>query len=129
MKTLGNATANTLVRRLVLVCYVLLVIIATLAPLSGDVYEVVSGLDKLVHVVLFGGVAVLLYWNSSNQRIWTAFAITTVFAAAIEVVQDQLWYRSGDLWDLLAGAVGALAGLLIARQIARPKSQDIHSAP
>jgi VanZ family protein len=110
-------TRNLLLRRLVFVAYVVTVLGATLAPLSTDAYEVVSGLDKLVHVVLFGGVAVLLCWNLNSVSPQTArfvLLLTTAFAAFIELVQGQLWYRSGDYWDLLAGALGAALGIYFA---------------
>ena len=78
-----------------------------------------SGLDKLVHVALFGGVAVLFCWNIGSVTAGSAivsFAVTTAFAAVIELVQGMLWYRSGDFWDLLAGAIGALAGISFGKQ-------------
>lgn len=114
MKPSFAAASKPPILRLVLFAYLATVLGATLAPLSGEAYEAVSGLDKLVHVVLFGGVAALLCWNLSTITVRSAaavFAFTTVFAAAIELVQGRLWYRSGDFWDLLAGALGALAGV------------------
>ena len=111
-----------LLRRLVFAAYVATVLGATLAPLSSDAYDVISGLDKLVHVGLFGGVALLLCWNSNSVSMQTAtfvLLLTTAFAAVIELVQGQLWYRSGDYWDLLAGALGALLGICFAWAVAR----------
>lgn len=114
MKPSSTANGNLLLRRLLLAGYAAAVLGATLAPLSSDAYEVVSGLDKLAHVVLFGGVAVLLCWNLdsiSRRKATLVFLSTTAFAAAIELVQGELKYRSGDFWDLLAGALGALLGV------------------
>ena len=126
MKTSSTRSDNLLLRKLVFVGYVATVLGATLAPLSSDAYTVISGLDKLVHVALFGGVAVLLCWNLnavSPQKIWLVMILTTAFAAIIELVQGQLWYRSGDYWDLLAGALGAFLGIGFAWVIARTWSQ------
>ncbi len=107
---------------MVFVAYLATVLGATLAPLSGGAYDVVSGLDKLVHVALFGGVALLLCWNLSSLTLHSAtavFAVTTTFAAVIELVQGRLWYRSGDFWDLFAGALGALIGVGLGWAFAR----------
>ena len=121
MKPSSNSGRNLLLRRLVFLAYVAAVLGATLAPLSSDTYDVVSGLDKLVHVGLFGGVAVLLCWNLNSvspQTMRFVFLLTTAFAAVIELVQGQLRYRSGDFWDLLAGALGAILGVVFARVVA-----------
>ncbi|MFC1639873.1 VanZ family protein [Gemmatimonadota bacterium] len=117
MKLSSLTSGNLAVRKLVFAAYVAAVLGATLAPLSSDAYDVVSGLDKLVHVGLFGGVAVLLCWNLDSVSLQTArfvVLLTTAFAAVIELVQGRLWYRSGDYWDLLAGAVGAVLGICFA---------------
>lgn len=114
MKLLSDSSSKRATRRLVFLAYLSAVLGATLAPLSGNAYDAVSGLDKVVHVVLFGGVAALLCWNLTTVSLRSAtavFIITVALAALIEVVQGTLWYRSGDLWDLLAGALGALFGV------------------
>lgn len=120
------------IRRLALVLYSVAVLVATLAPLSGDVYEFASGLDKLVHLFLFAGIALLLLWNVdsvSRPASATVLAVTAVFAAAIEIVQGLLWYRSGDLWDLVAGCVGALIGVLAATAVAGIQNRPQHRQP
>ena len=122
MKPSSITRRNLLLRRLVFLGYVTTVLGATLAPLSSDAYDVVSGLDKLVHVGLFGGVAVLLCWNLNSVSLQTArfvLLLTTAFAAVIELVQGRLWYRSGDYWDLLAGALGAVLGICFAWVVVR----------
>ncbi len=122
MKPSSINSRNLLRRRLVFLAYVFTVLGATLAPLSGGTYDAVSGLDKLVHVGLFGGVAVLLCWNLDSVSLKTTrfvLLLTTAFAAVIELVQGQLWYRSGDYWDLLAGALGAALGIGFAMAVAR----------
>ena len=127
MKLSSKTGRNLLLRRLVFLAYVAGVLSATLTPLSSDAYDVVSGLDKLVHVGLFGGVAVLLCWNLDSVSLRTTrlvLLITTAFAAAIELVQGRLWYRSGDYWDLLAGALGAVLGLCFAWLVARIYAGD-----
>lgn len=114
MKPLAATSGNHAIRRAVFYAYLVTVLGATLAPLSGGAYAAVSGLDKLVHVTLFAGVAALLCWNLNSLTVRGSafvFFVTTALAAAIELVQGRLWYRSGDFWDLLAGSLGALIGV------------------
>ncbi len=119
-------------RRLALILYSVAVLVATLAPLSGDVYDFASGLDKLAHVFLFAGIALLLLWNAdsvSRAASATVLALTVGFAAAIEIVQGLLWYRSGDLWDLVAGCVGALIGVRAATGLAATQNRSRDKPP
>jgi hypothetical protein len=98
--------------RIVFWCWVAATLVATLAPLPADAYEIAStaGSDKVVHFVLFGGLGALCYLNRWPRAGWLWAAGTSVAAAAlIEVVQLPLAYRSGDVWDLVAGAAGAVA--------------------
>ena len=50
---------------------------ATLAPMSAypvgpDVLISIPGLDKLIHVVLFGGFTILLFWRAGWPARWDA---------------------------------------------------------
>jgi len=107
-------------RRMLLAIYVMALLVITLAPLpaGGEFVETIPGLDKAIHVVLFGGLAFLLYWNAGLRRgqaaVIKAIGLTVAAAALIEVMQSPLPYRSGDAWDFLAGAVGALLGGAVA---------------
>ena len=107
-------------RRSFLAVYVMALLVITLAPLpaGGEYVEAIPGLDKLIHVLLFGGLAFLLRWNAVGQgraRVFIrAFGLTLAAAALIELMQDPLPYRSGDVWDFLAGTVGALIGAALA---------------
>jgi VanZ family protein len=104
-------------RHLLLVLYVAALLGATLTPVPGSVYPP-SGFDKLVHVVLFAGLAFLISWNvrSENYAIGAvvSLVLTVVAAAMIEAVQGVLPFRDADGGDLLAGAVGAGLGIAMA---------------
>ena len=104
-------------RHLLLVLYVAALLAATLTPVPGSVYPP-SGFDKLVHVVLFAGLAFLISWNvrSENYAIGAvvSLVLTVVAAAMIEAVQGVLPFRDADGGDLLAGAVGAGLGIAMA---------------
>jgi hypothetical protein len=82
-------------------------------PSPGDAGVQVPGADKLVHGGLF-----LLLAGTARLRFGRAPVVlgaVLAYAAASEVVQAVLLVRrSGDLWDLLADAVGALVGWWVA---------------
>ena len=108
-------------RRGILAAYLIGLLAITLAPLPSRAFELASGSDKLVHFVLFAGFGVLLYWNMYSSRrptLITVVGLTAVVAALIEVFQTPLPFRSGDVWDLLWGAVGGLVGCTIIHGIA-----------
>ncbi len=98
-------------RRLILAAYTVGLLTVTLAPLPGPVYPP-TGADKLVHLLLFGGLVVLFYGNFKGARRGAALVASVVgsvsLAALVELLQGLLPYRSEDIWDLVAGAVGAL---------------------
>jgi VanZ family protein len=103
--------------RILLAAYVAALFWLTLAPMpmipaSREVVGVIPALDKAIHFVLFGGLALLLFWNLGwNSRFVTTLlpvALALTLAALVELVQDPLPYRSGDFLDFAAGAAGAL---------------------
>lgn len=107
-------------RRAVLGGYLVALLIATLAPLPSTAYELAvgAGLDKLVHLVLFGGLTLVLYWNLvpwGGASALHVAGIPALLAGVIELVQGPLPYRSGDVWDLVWGVVGAVVGYGIVR--------------
>jgi VanZ family protein len=122
-------------RRALLALYAMGLLVITLAPLpaGGEYVEAVPGLDKLIHVVLFGGLAFLLMWNAVREGRARAFikvfGLTVAAAGLIELMQDPLPYRSGDVWDFLAGAVGALIGAAVARAMLGPRPHRPPSTP
>ena len=104
-------------RHLLLALYVAALLAATLTPVPGSVYPP-SGFDKLVHVVLFAGLAFLISWNvrSENYAIGAVESLLLTVAAAvmIEATQGILPFRDADDGDLLAGALGAVLGIAVA---------------
>lgn len=100
--------------------YLAVVFAVTLAPLPSDAAAQLNatGLDKLVHAVLLGGFALLLYWRPGPPLAVGRAALALLAAAAvaglIELAQEPLPYRSGDIRDFWAGIVGALVAMLLA---------------
>jgi VanZ family protein len=78
--------------------------------------------DKIAHVVVFFGLAGVWYWDRRHAGRWTAAWVVVASGATaglVEVVQALLPYRSGDVADFVAGAVGALGGGCLAAVLTR----------
>ncbi|TDZ81336.1 VanZ family protein [Mycobacteroides salmoniphilum] len=74
------------------------------------------GADKVVHVLIFGMLAVSSRFARIGEKATLAWVLA--FAACSEVIQ-ALWVprRDGSLLDLLADAVGLLTGLWLWKKI------------
>lgn len=105
--------------------YAVLVLVSMLAPLPAP-SSVPHGADKLVHLAAFIGLGALWYWAGSSGRGGASagwvMAGSAAMAAAVEVVQALLPYRTGELWDFAVGAVGGVVGVVVARRLLRGSS-------
>lgn len=77
-------------------------------------------LDKVVHFGMFFILALLLCNELQYQTrfTWRKIYITTVciafiYGGVIELLQQYFFNRSGDVLDLLADVLGAIAGCLV----------------
>jgi VanZ family protein len=121
-------------RRPALVAYLLIVAGVTLPPIP-DLPYTPRQFDKLVHVVLFAGLAVVVYWNvaapSWRRRALKALGLSAAVAGLTEVLQALLPFRDADLGDFAAGSLGLLLGLAAAalsglrRRRARPPGPSV----
>jgi VanZ family protein len=72
--------------------------------------------DKLEHVLAYG---VLTFWFCqvhASARVQLAFAAGFIaLGAGLEFVQGALAYRTYDEYDMLANAIGVVAGWAVAR--------------
>ncbi len=117
-------------RRGLMITYLIGLIVLTLAPVPATPAGP-PGLDKFVHIALFGGLAIVLYWNlraglwaSVRRHLVIAVVLTAALAGLIEVLQALLPYRSGDVADLLAGAVGGFLGASMGWAAMRSRGVD-----
>lgn len=105
-------------RRVVFALYVTWILTLTLAPLPAGAGRLPDWFDKVVHGGLFLGFAALLYWNGGTGRwprgVWV-IGLSAAFAAAIELAQGPLVFRTGDVWDFVWGVVGAALGFGVAK--------------
>ena len=78
------------------------------------------GIDKAVHVALFGAVGLAAVMAGAGWR--TVVLLLVAHAVVSEVVQARLLTaRSGDPWDVAADVAGALGG--VALGVARRRSR------
>ncbi len=76
---------------------------------SGLPSEYYTWFDKVVHFVMFAGLALIGYWNFGSITLVLFFTVT--LAGGTELLQGFLPFRNREIWDFLAGAGGALAGI------------------
>ena len=74
--------------------------------------------DKLVHAVMFAGVAFLVYAllekSSRLQAIIWSFTISVLYGGIIEILQPLLFNRGCEFADWIADIVGAALAVWIA---------------
>ena len=96
---------------------VLISLVVLFAPSAGGVAPF-PGSDKVVHVLLFAGLAASTRWRFGSAVV--GLACVAAYAGLSEVIQAvALPGRSGDPVDVLADLVGAVVGWFAAR-ILRP---------
>jgi len=73
--------------------------------------------DKLLHALVFLGFEwwielALLELRTASRRV-AAVGLAALVGLGLELVQSALPHRSGELWDFVADAVGALLGAIV----------------
>lgn len=102
---------------------VLIITILSLYPIT-EIKELtdVPLMDKWVHVLMYGGLTAVLWWehhrqsttHSPLQLIIRCIAFPTMFGGLMELCQAYLTTcRSGDWLDFLANSIGVLLGTLL----------------
>ncbi len=101
-------------RRTAFGAYLTLTLVLLFTPVASQLpSEYYTWFDKVVHVVMFAGLALLGYWNVGSLTLVVLLAVA--LAGGTELLQGFLPYRSSEIGDFLAGAGGALvAGLGVA---------------
>lgn len=103
----------------------------TLAPRPlGDMKpELFPGADKVVHAIMFGGLALVIYIDRSRSKGWnilsaayviSAMLAVMLFGAVIEFVQEMMGsgrsFDVNDIWaDISGAALTALLWLVFTR--------------
>ena len=99
----------------------ILIIIIVLIPGSQVPDVKIIGIDKIVHIGLFGlwAVAVRYDFNSPSFKFLIAFLVGMVFSVVTELLQLLVEGRSFDVQDLVADAIGLLFGLIVSGRVVK----------
>ena len=100
------------------------VTVLCLIPIPDPPLKDVPLMDKWTHMVMFGGICIVvfveLYLNRQHRWLWTSAVGAALYGGLIELMQKYLTTcRSGDWMDFVADAIGALLAYGIARIIVR----------
>lgn len=82
----------------------------------------VYGVDKWIHAGSYGGITVLLAYASRTGRVAVLVGIalaTVLLGAGVELIQSTIPWRSMELADIAANAVGAFAALAVSLVVTR----------
>lgn len=71
---------------------------------------------KTVHLTAFGLLAVLFYNSFERKKFYTAWLITTLYAATDEIHQAFIPERTGAIIDVGLDSLGAFLALVIVRK-------------
>ena len=89
--------------------------VVTLFPLDPP-------LDKVVHLLVFGLIAALLWFSAPGGLPYLVFAMVIAVAAADEIHQRDLPFRTPSLGDFAADLVGVLL-VLVLLELARRRNK------
>jgi VanZ family protein len=94
-------------------CWILLLIFLSLANISYPQVSSTFG-DKINHALAYG---LLMGWFGqlmhTPRRWWGVAIVLVLLGMVMEALQSSVPYRSFDVYDGVANAVGVLAGLLV----------------
>lgn len=122
---------KSLFSKFVFYLYLGFVLYGTLMPSSNLSSSFLSefkfeGIDKLVHAILFIGIAISLYFAYKLSNIWI-LSIGSFIGLMIEVLQGAMKLgRSFDLWDWVFDIIGIAIGLVIIYIIKRVNTLKIN---
>ncbi len=112
-------------RRTALGAYLTLTLMLLFTPVASNLpSEYYTWLDKVVHFVMFAGLALVGYWNVGS--ITPVVLLAVALAGGTELLQGFLPYRSREIWDFLAGAGGALVAGIGVAAFKRAGSESYH---
>ena len=87
-------------------------------PLPDNSLQLIPGMDKIAHAIMFGGLVLCMAADYSrrlprcqpgNMRLLAYAAVSTVFGGIIELLQNYMGLgRGGDIYDFIADAVGCI---------------------
>lgn len=92
-------------------------------PLGDTDLPLFPGADKIVHAIMFGGLALCMMLDRQRKCGWKALSwrrgavcalVSSVCGLLVEWAQDAMGMgRSKDVWDLVADTAGAFAFAIV----------------
>jgi len=97
----------------------LLILVAVIIPGSNLPSVDFVGIDKIVHIGLFGlwAFAVCYDFRSGNFNYFLIFFIGVFFSFSTEVLQVFVEGRTFDWYDLIADYMGSILGLSVSKPL------------
>jgi len=100
--------------RLADIAVLVIVLAGTLAPKMPHVHGAGLHSDKWMHAITFMLLTVWFAGQYSRRSYWRIVVGMLAFGALVEICQRIVGYRSAEVMDFVADAIGILAGILIA---------------
>jgi len=74
--------------------------------------------DKIVHILLFFIFTLLFFFSAFTRRNFLIWLVPLLTGILIEILQQLTgWGRTFDVFDILANAIGILAGWLLVKKL------------
>ncbi len=110
--------------KIVLAAYMLFIFFLSIKP-GAESFPDIWQIDKVYHFLAYALMAFLWMWilapassrkelSIQNRVLGTAFAISALFGAIMEFLQQFSPLREADIFDATANALGALVGAVAA---------------
>ena len=115
------------------------IVILILTGLPGSCFPHVKpaiGLDKVAHIIMFGGFGFLSIWGYRGQferkdkmerckSLIITFLISAILGASTEIMQATICIRrSGSVYDFIADVIGSLLGIAIFAFLWKKKNKN-----
>lgn len=123
----GLLTTSTTLRRLLTLGYMALIALLSLLPSSTfkEIPTLFDAMDKVVHLLMYGGMASLLCWTVQREssktimRLLLIFTFCVAFGMLMEILQGTFpgLHRSFDWDDEAANMTGAAVFIPLAERL------------
>jgi VanZ family protein len=121
---------NKYLRWIITIAYALGILYVSTRQLSGP--QLFPHVDKVIHFVMYGGLAflcagALFHTVSIGWRAITiiSVSIATVYGIFNEILQMYVPTRSTDIIDALANCAGAVVGAYLAKYVQRTHGEEM----
>lgn len=105
----------------IILCWALFIFILIATPFTETTANGFTIYDKNIHFLMFGVFAFLLGWGLRAQRRKKGILVDVIIMIVVisyilttEYIQSFIPTRNPAFWDVVAGAVGGLVGILFA---------------